>query len=80
MLILNQWVLIISSNVDMNECKLLGAKSKQIVNALKLLEIPLFLGFLKQLKEDGKLKSDDIENELSKYIEMNKAKLSIYVD
>ena len=53
MLILNQWVLIISSNVDMNECKLLGAKSKQIVNALKLLEIPLFLGFLKQLKEDG---------------------------
>ena len=80
MLILNQWVLIISSNVDMNECKLLGAKSKQIVNALKLLEIPLFLGFLKQLKGDGKLKSDDIENELSKYIEMNKTKLSIYVD
>ena len=33
---------IISSDVDINEHKLLGTKSKQVVNALKLLEIPLF--------------------------------------
>ena len=44
------------------------------MNALKLLEMPHFLGFLKQFKEDGKLKSDEIDNELSKYTELNKAK------
>ena len=37
-----------------------------------------FLGFLKQLKENSKLKSDDTENELLKYIELNIAKL-IYI-
>ena len=31
-----------SSNVDMNEYKLLGTKSKQIANALKILKMPLF--------------------------------------
>ena len=36
---------IISSDVDINERKLLGTKSKQVVNALKLLEIPLFKDF-----------------------------------
>ena len=35
----------------------------------------LFLGFLKKLKEQDKLKSDDIENELIKYIESNITKL-----
>ena len=60
---------IISSDVDMNEYKLLGTKSKQIVNALKLLGMPLFLGFLK------KLKSDDIENELLNCTKSNIAKL-----
>ena len=60
---------IISSDVDMNEYKLLGTKSKQIVNALKLLRMPLFLGFLK------KLKSDDIENELLNCTKSNIAKL-----
>ena len=58
---------IISSDVDTNEYKLLGTKSKQIVNALKLLGMPLFLGFLK------KLKSDDIEN----YILLNCTKSNI---
>ena len=53
----------------MNEYKLLGTKSKQIVNALKLLGMPLFLGFLK------KLKSDDIENELLNCTKWNIAKL-----
>ena len=33
---------IISSDVDINEHKLLGTKSEQVVNALKLLEMPLF--------------------------------------
>ena len=33
---------VISSNVDMNEYKLLGTKSKQIVNALSILRMPLF--------------------------------------
>ena len=33
---------IISFDVEMNEYKLLGIKSKQIVNVLKLLIIPLF--------------------------------------
>ena len=33
---------IMSSNVDMNEYKLLGTKSKQIANALKILKMPLF--------------------------------------
>ena len=33
---------IIFSDVDMNEYKLLGTKSKQIIHALKLLEMPLF--------------------------------------
>ena len=28
--------------------------------------MPHFLGFLKQFKEDGKLKSDEIDKELSK--------------
>ena len=60
---------IISSDVDMNEYKLLGTKSKQIVNALKLLGMPLFLGLLK------KLKSDDIENELLNCTKSNIAKL-----
>ena len=41
---------IVSSGVYMNEYKLLGTKSKQIVNALKLLKMPLLLGSLKQLK------------------------------
>ena len=33
---------VISSNVDMNEYKLLGTKSKQIVNTLSILRMPLF--------------------------------------
>ena len=66
---------IISSDMNMNEYKLLGTKSKEIANALKILKISLFLGFLKKLKEQDKLKSDDIENELIKYIESNITKL-----
>ena len=34
-----------------------------------------FLGFFKQLKEEGKTKSDDVKRELLKYIKLNKRKL-----
>ena len=34
-----------------------------------------FLGFFKQLKEEGKMKSDDVKRELLKYIKLNKRKL-----
>ena len=64
-------MVIISFEVDMNEQKLLGTISKQIVNALKLLGMP-FLGFLKKLNEESKIKSEDIDDELLKYIELNK--------
>ena len=33
---------VISSDVDINEYKLLGTKSKQIVRDLKLIKMPLF--------------------------------------
>ena len=66
---------VISVYVEMNEYKLLGTKLKKIVNALKLLGMPHFLGFFKQLKDEGKIKSDDIDNELSKYMELNKTRL-----
>ena len=61
--------------MNMNEYKLFGTKSKEIANALKILKMSLFLGFLKKLKEQDKLKSDDIEKELIKYIESNITKL-----
>ena len=32
--------------------------------------MPYFVGFFKQLKEEGKIKSDDIKNELPKYIKL----------
>ena len=34
-----------------------------------------FLGFFKQLKEEGKIKSDDVKRELLKYIKLNERKL-----
>ena len=36
---------VISSDVDINEYKLLGTKSKQIVSDLKLIKMPLFQDF-----------------------------------
>ena len=44
---------------------------KKLVNASKQLLIPHFLGFFKPLKE-GKIKSNDLDEELSKYIKLNK--------
>ena len=58
--------------------KLLRTKSKKNSQYFKTITNATFLGFLKQLKENSKLKSDDTENELLKYIELNIAKL-IYI-
>ena len=35
-----------------------------------------FFRIFEQLKEEGKIKSDDIDNEFPKYIKLNKTKLS----
>ena len=45
-----------------------------MVNALRLLNMPLFIGFLKLLGEKNKIYSDDgvLEEELLKYIVLNK--------
>ena len=40
---------IVPSFVEKNECKLLGTKSSKMVNALKILKMPLFAGFLRIL-------------------------------
>ena len=52
---------VISSDVEINKYEHLGVKSDYLVNALKQLDMPLFLGFFKQLKEEVKIKSDDID-------------------
>ena len=52
---------IISSDVEINESKLLGVKSNKLANALKQLDIAHFLGFYKQLKEKRTLKSASID-------------------
>ena len=65
---------IVHSIVEKNEYKLFGTKSKKrMINAFRLLKIPLFIGFLKILAEKNKIYSDDgvLEEELLKYIELN---------
>ena len=66
---------IISSDVETNEYKLLGVKSDKLVNALKLLGLPHFLGLFKQSKEEGKIKCVDTNKELVKYVKLNKTEL-----
>ena len=68
---------VISSDVEINKYKHLGVKSDYLVNALKQFDMPLFLGFFKQLKEEVKIKSDDIDEEVTKYI---KNKVRLYDD
>ena len=68
---------VISSDVEINKYEHLGVKSDYLVNALKQLDMPLFLGFFKQLKEEVKIKSDDIDEEVTKYI---KKKVRLYDD
>ena len=52
-----------------------------MVNALRLLEMPLFIGFLKFLREKNKIYFDDdiLEEELLKYIELHKKKINYMV-
>ena len=47
---------ITTSDVKIDECKLLGTKSSKLVNALKQIDIAHFLGFYKQLKKKKKKK------------------------
>ena len=68
---------VISSDVEINKYEHLGVKSDYLVNALKQLDMTLFLGFFKQLKEEVKIKSDDIDEEVTKYI---KNKVRLYDD
>ena len=68
---------VISSDVEINKYEHLGVKSDYLVNALNQLDMPLFLGFFKQLKEEVKIKSDDIDEEVTKYI---KNKVRLYDD
>ena len=68
---------VISSDVEINKYEHLGVKSDYLVNTLKQLDMPLFLGFFKQLKEEVKIKSDDIDEEVTKYI---KNKVRLYDD
>ena len=44
-----------------------------MINALRLLEMSLFIGFLKILRENNKIHSNDdvLEEEFLKYIELN---------
>ena len=42
---------------------------------MKILGTPNFLKFFKELKEEGKIKSDDIENKLPRYKKLSKTKL-----
>ena len=48
-----------------------------MVIALRLLKIPLFIGFLKKLRKNDKIYSDDnvLEEQLIKYIVLNKKKV-----
>ena len=66
---------MVFSVVEKNEYKLLGTKSNtKKVNPLKLLRMPLFIEFSKILREKNKTNFDDgvLEEELLKYIELNK--------
>ena len=68
---------IVSSVVEEDEYKLLRTKSKKMVMALRLLKMPLFMGYLRTLRENGKINSDDdvLEEELFKYIVLNKKRI-----
>ena len=45
-----------------------------MVDALRLFKMPLYIGFLKMLREKNKIYSDDdvLKEELLKYTELNK--------
>ena len=53
-----------------DEYKILKTKSRMMVKLLKVLKMPLFLGFLKHISEEELSKE-----KLSEYIELNKNKV-----
>lgn len=48
-------------NIETDKYQVLGVKSDKLVNALKQLSLPHFFGTFKQLKEEGKIKRDEID-------------------
>ena len=65
---------IVSSVIFDDEYKLLGTKSKKMITSLKILKTPLFIEFLKTLRDNNKPHSNDdvLEEELLEYIVLNK--------
>ena len=52
---------IIFCDVEVNEYKLIGTKSDELVNALKQLGLPHFFGFIRQLLLRDKLRSNNLD-------------------
>ena len=52
------------SNLEVNEYKLTGTKSDELVNALKQLGLPHFFVFLRQLLLKDKLASKSLDKEM----------------
>ena len=66
---------IVYSIVDVNKFKILKRKSKIMTKSLKVLKMPLFLGFLKN-SFSTIFNDEALEVELKEYIELNKDKLN----
>ena len=66
---------IISSDVEVNEYKLIGTKSDELVNALKQLGLPYFFGFIRQLLLRDKLRSKNLDKKKTLYVTVNKEEL-----
>lgn len=66
---------ITSSDVETDEYEVLGVKSDKLVNAQKQVGIPYFSGCAKQLKEEARVKCDDVDQKLLKYKQLNKTEL-----
>ena len=66
---------IISSDVEVNEYKLIGTKSDELVHALKQLGLPYFFGFIRQLLLRDKLRSKTLDKEMILYLTVNKEQL-----
>ena len=66
---------ILSSDVEVNEYKLIGTNSDELVNALEQLGLPYFFGFIRQLLLRDKLRSKTLEKEMILYLTVNKEEL-----
>ena len=66
---------IVYSFMDNNNFKILKRKSKIMIKSLKVLKMPLFLGFLKNLF-NAIFNDEALKEELREYIELNKDKLN----